>query len=117
MYVASYIKEASTAETGGGDAYHFGHRVIKRVGQDASESDKVCTSNGLPRPTSTSPIGAKHKKRLNEMKITTCQELIDKYREDPNSISFVQAATGAFLLKVDANYLDEIPQYVMELEK
>lgn len=57
------------------------------------------------------------KQRLNALGIKTCKDLLDTYKTDPDSIKFVGAVTKAFRKQTDADYLDKIPQFVMELEE
>jgi hypothetical protein len=89
--------------------------------QDLTHGKSHCTDLAHLEVDNIDNIGPKKKRKLNDLGISNCLDLISRHNVGDKSVSCVSAAVDKFKQQLtmlgDLSYLEQISQFVMELEE
>ena len=89
--------------------------------QNLTHGKSHCTDLAHLQVDNIDNIGLKKKRKLNDLGISNCLDLISRHDIGDRDVSFVFAAVEKFKQQLtmlgDLSYLEQISQYVMELEE
>jgi hypothetical protein len=89
--------------------------------QDLTHGKSHCTDLAYLQVDNIDNIGPKKKRKLDELGISNCLDLISRHDVGDERVSFVSAAVEKFKQQLtmlrDLSFLEQISQYVMELEE